>query len=95
MLVDRLEHAGWVHRRPHPTDRCYTLLELSPKAAQASPAELDRYHQAIGAVPARHQSIIAGFLNQAAAAASRRLEISPPDPSVESVRPVMERRFRR
>jgi DNA-binding MarR family transcriptional regulator len=78
MLVDRLEHAGWVHRRPHPTDRRYTLLQLAPQAAQASPAELDRYHLAIaalvGAVPARHKSIIAGFLNQAAAAASRAAE---------------------
>jgi DNA-binding MarR family transcriptional regulator len=75
MLVDRLEHAGWVNRRPHPTDRRYTLLELSPKAAQASPAELDRYHQAIGDlvdnVPARHKPIIAAFLKQAAAAASQ------------------------
>jgi DNA-binding MarR family transcriptional regulator len=74
MLVDRLEHAGWVNRRPHPTDRRYTLLELSSKAADATPAELDRYHQAIRAlveaVPARHRSIIAGFLNQAASAAS-------------------------
>src|SRR6516165_11821127 len=75
MLVDRLEHAGWVHRRPHPTDRRYTLLELSPKAAQAAPPELDRYHHAIRAlaeaVPGRHRSIIAGFLNEAAAAASQ------------------------
>jgi DNA-binding MarR family transcriptional regulator len=74
MLVDRLEHAGWVHRRPHPTDRRYTLLQLSPKAADAAPAELDRYHHSIRAlveaVPARHRSIIAGFLNQAASAAS-------------------------
>ena len=74
MLVDRLEHAGWVHRRPHPTDRRYTLLELSPKAADAAPAELDRYHQAIRslveALPNRSRSIIAAFLSEAAAAAS-------------------------
>jgi DNA-binding MarR family transcriptional regulator len=30
MLVVRLENTGWVNRRPHPTDRRYTLLELSP-----------------------------------------------------------------
>ena len=75
MLVDRLEHAGWVNRRPHPTDRRYTLLELSPKAAEAAPAELDRYHQAIRSlvesVPNRSRSIIAAFLSDAAAAASR------------------------
>src|SRR5215469_17495425 len=29
MLVDRLERAGWVHRRPHPTDRRYILVALS------------------------------------------------------------------
>jgi DNA-binding MarR family transcriptional regulator len=75
MLVDRLEQAGWVSRQPHPTDRRYTLLELSPKAAHESAPELDRYHHAIvalvQAVPARHRSIIAGFLNEAAAAASQ------------------------
>src|SRR3974390_2495452 len=32
MLVDRLERAGWVKRRPHADDRRYTVLELSPKA---------------------------------------------------------------
>ena len=32
MLVDRLEHAGWVNRRAHETDRRYTVLELSPRA---------------------------------------------------------------
>jgi len=26
MLVDRLERAGWVHRRPHPGDRRYVLI---------------------------------------------------------------------
>jgi DNA-binding MarR family transcriptional regulator len=74
MLVDRLEHAGWVNRRPHPTDRRYTLLELSPKATQAAPAELDRYHRAIQVlvetVPNQDRPIIAAFLNEAAAAAS-------------------------
>jgi len=32
MLVDRLERAGWVHRRPHPGDRRYVLIELSPRS---------------------------------------------------------------
>src|SRR6516164_2789640 len=70
MLVDRLERAGWVNRRAHPTDRRCLLLELSPKAAQASPAELDRYHRAIQTlvknVPGRHRAIISTFLNEAA-----------------------------
>ena len=34
MLVDRLERAGWVHRRPHPGDRRYVLIELSPRRAR-------------------------------------------------------------
>jgi DNA-binding MarR family transcriptional regulator len=75
MLVDRLEHAGWVNRRAHPTDRRYTMLELSPQATQASPAELDRYHHAIqtlaASVPSRHKPIIATFLDRAAAAAAQ------------------------
>jgi DNA-binding MarR family transcriptional regulator len=87
MLVDRLEHAGWVNRRPHPTDRRYTLLELSPKAAQAAPAELDRYHQAIQilvkTVPNRNRPIIAAFLGEAAAAASLAARELAAGPSVE------------
>ena len=75
MLVDRLEHAGWVTRRPHPTDRRYTLIELSPQAVEAAPPELDHYHRAIrdlaDGVPARNRGAIAGFLNEAAAAASK------------------------
>src|SRR5579871_3580436 len=38
MLVDRLERAGWVRRRPHPDDRRYTLIELTAKAAKDAPA---------------------------------------------------------
>src|SRR5215470_2482709 len=34
MLVDRLEHGGWVRRRPHPADRRYVLVELSPQALE-------------------------------------------------------------
>src|SRR5208337_4121030 len=44
MLVDRLEHAGWVHRRPHPGDRRYVLIELSPHAAASEPEGLAAYH---------------------------------------------------
>jgi DNA-binding MarR family transcriptional regulator len=74
MLVDRLEQARWVKRGPHPTDRRYTVLELTPRVVEASPAELDRYHQAIidlaKRVPAEHRRVIAAFLNQVAEAAS-------------------------
>src|SRR6266568_6556102 len=40
MLVDRLEEAGWVRRRPHPSDRRYVLVELTPEAIGRSPQGL-------------------------------------------------------
>jgi DNA-binding MarR family transcriptional regulator len=73
MLVDRLEHAGRVKRGPHPTDRRYTVLKLTPEVAEATPAELDRYHDTIlelaKAVPVEHRQVIAAFLDQSADAA--------------------------
>jgi predicted transcriptional regulator len=45
-LVDRLEQAGFVHRRPHPTDRRATLVTLSPGTEQPDLPELVQYHQA-------------------------------------------------
>jgi DNA-binding MarR family transcriptional regulator len=72
-LVDRLERAGWVRRRPHPTDRRYLLLELSPKVAQLAPDGLQRYHGAIdtlaGHVPDKDREAIMSFLEAAAEAA--------------------------
>ena len=38
MLVDRLEQAGWVRRRPHPGDRRSVLVELSPRSPTSSDA---------------------------------------------------------
>jgi DNA-binding MarR family transcriptional regulator len=74
MLVDRLEHAGWVKRRPHPDDRRYTVLELAAKALRAAPAELDHYHSAIqtliAKLPSAQRGAIASFLSQAAEAAT-------------------------
>src|SRR3954471_13801980 len=37
-LVDALEQEGLVTRRPHPTDRRVTLIELTPRAAGCSAA---------------------------------------------------------
>lgn len=75
MLADRLERVGWVRRRPHPRDRRYTLLELSPQAAERTPAVLAEYHAAIQAlaagVPAEHRDAIAAFLAAATDAAAR------------------------
>jgi DNA-binding MarR family transcriptional regulator len=78
MLVDRLEAAGWVTRRPHPHDRRYTLLELSAKAAQDTPAGLADYHAAITNLvtktPSGQREIIAEFLRAAADAAATAAE---------------------
>jgi len=74
MLVDRLERVGWVHRRPHPSDRRYVLIELSPLAAASTPEGLAAYHsqvQALAAeVPAEQRRAVAAFLASAAAAAA-------------------------
>ncbi len=73
MLVDRLEQAGWVRRGPHPSDRRYVLVELSPDALERAPAGLTAYHGRIrtlaSAVPARHHEVIRSFLQAAAEAA--------------------------
>ncbi|HTW06928.1 MAG TPA: MarR family transcriptional regulator [Acidimicrobiales bacterium] len=75
MLVDRLEDAGWVNRRPHPSDRRYTLIELSAQAAEHEPAGLARYHASVRAlvadVPSRQRRTIAMFLQAAAEAANQ------------------------
>jgi DNA-binding MarR family transcriptional regulator len=74
MLADRLERAGWVNRRPHPTDRRFVLLELSPQVAEQTPPALARYHAAIQAlaaeVPAEHREALGAFLDAAAQAAA-------------------------
>jgi DNA-binding MarR family transcriptional regulator len=74
MLVDRLEKAGWVLRRPHPGDRRYVLIDLSPNAAASAPEGLAAYHSAIralaGSVPAGQRESIAAFLAAAADAAA-------------------------
>ncbi len=74
MLVDRLERAGWVRRRPHPTDRRYVLVELSEAAAARTPPALAEYHARIRAlargVPAEHRAAVCGFLAAAAGAAA-------------------------
>ena len=74
MLVDRLERAGWVHRRPHPGDRRYVLIELLPRAAAAAPEGLTAYHSRVRAlaaeVPAGQREAVAAFLGAAADAAA-------------------------
>jgi DNA-binding MarR family transcriptional regulator len=74
MLVDRLERAGWVQRRPHPTDRRYVLVELSAAAEERTPPALTSYHTRVRAiaraVPAAQRTSICAFLTAAADAAA-------------------------
>ncbi len=81
MLADRLERAGWVHRRPNPSDRRSTLLELSAQAPRRAPAGLAAYHTAIkalaAAAPPGQREIIRAFLQAAGdAAATATSELS-------------------
>ena len=81
MLADRLERAGWVHRRPHPGDRRYVLLELSPRAAASAPEGLAAYHARIralaaGVLPGQCEAVAAFLAAAAAAAAAGAGEIS-------------------
>jgi len=78
MLIDRLESAGWVRRGPHPTDRRYVLLELTPKAGADQPVALVRFHDRIREiahdVPPVHREAVSVFLEAAAQAASSAAE---------------------
>jgi DNA-binding MarR family transcriptional regulator len=73
-----LERAGLVHRRKHPTDRRYLLVELSAQALDAIPEGLANYHAAVvrlaRSVPAVHRSAITDFLTRAAEAAVKAAE---------------------
>jgi DNA-binding MarR family transcriptional regulator len=75
MLVDRLEAAGWVVRKPHPSDRRYIVIELSGQAAEHAPQGLATYHRSVQAlvagVPTEQRRTIATFLQAAAEAASK------------------------
>ena len=74
MLIDRLEAAGWVKRGPHPTDRRYVLLELTPKAVTDAPAGLVEFHERIrsiaNSVAAEHREALCAFLEEVTGAAS-------------------------
>lgn len=78
LLADRLEHAGLVTRRPHPTDRRAVLLQLGEAATSAGGAPLERYHAAVAAAARRlspgERQAVAAFLAAAAAAAARAAE---------------------
>ena len=70
MLVDRLEHLGLVRRGPHPTDRRYILLELSPEAVDQTPVGLAAFHAQMRALAVQispeHRDVVCTFLQAAA-----------------------------
>ena len=66
-LVDRLEAAGWLKRRPHPGDRRAKCLYLTPKAhsklEQARAMADEVQDEALrGFSPAQHEDVIAILL---------------------------------
>ena len=46
-LVDALEEEGLVERRPHPTDRRATIIELTPKGAETCGVMYDEHRAAV------------------------------------------------
>jgi DNA-binding MarR family transcriptional regulator len=88
-LIDALEADGWVVRRPHPTDRRATLLELTP-AAERSCARIDEAYQGFAGlvfddVPERDLRVfirvlthVRDHLDTAADSAQKQLEADRP-----------------
>ena len=78
MLVDRLEAAGLVYRRPHPSDRRFTLLELTQGALAQLPEAFVRYHLALQTLASgltkSESEAIRSFLRAAADAAAATSE---------------------
>jgi MarR family transcriptional regulator, multiple antibiotic resistance protein MarR len=72
LLVDRLERAGFVVRRPHPSDRRAVQLELNPGAGGRVSAPLDGYHTALMAAASQlsdaEREAVCRFLDAATAA---------------------------
>ena len=46
-LVDALEEEGLVRRRPHPTDRRATVIELTPEGERTADAMYDEHREAV------------------------------------------------
>jgi DNA-binding MarR family transcriptional regulator len=46
-LVDALEDEGLVRRRPHPTDRRATVIELTPEGERTTAAMYDEHREAV------------------------------------------------
>ena len=68
-LIDRLEQAGHLTRRPDPGDRRRTVLEMQPPALEVASAFFEPLSRALDAVmdhyPAEQLALIADFLHEA------------------------------
>jgi len=84
-LVDRLERMRLVSRRPHPTDRRITLVELAPDAELPDVPELGLYHDATrgaaAGLSAAGHAQVACFLTDVTASAAAATERLPPRPA--------------
>jgi DNA-binding MarR family transcriptional regulator len=78
VLVDRLERAGLVSRRPHPTDRRAVVVEPSSAVRVRTPAALNEFHatieRAASAVPVEHREVVASFLDAVSDTAAHTVE---------------------
>ena len=85
MLVDRLERADWVSRRPHPSDRRAVIVEPTKKALAQGPKALVDFHAAIekaaNEIPAEHREAAITFLTNVGSAASETVSALLREPS--------------
>ena len=49
-LVDALEQEGLVRRKPHPTDRRATVIELTERGAETTGGMYDEHREAVGSL---------------------------------------------
>ena len=82
----RLEaRPAFVHRRKHPTDRRYLLIELTPRALEAIPEGLANYHASVhrlaNDVPVEHRAAVESLFEASGGGQLRRPQ---PRCSVES-----------
>jgi len=84
LLVDRLERAGLVVRRPHPHDRRAVLLELDRAAAERASAPVAQFHAALSSIAdtlsAAERQAAVSVLEAAADAADETAEALRPEP---------------
>ena len=87
VMVDRLEHAGYLRRRPDPHDRRRVVLEAAPQIADRSRRAVAPMTEAIAELDQTLQpdqrELIADYLTRATVAVHRFLAIDHRDSSDE------------